>query len=106
MLKTLLIAVALACAGLVQAADVDYFWDTDPTVQEYRVYHSVDGGATWLGPTVSPTIPVTVTVPDSGLVILRAANWSATTGEINRPEAGIWYNGDWKPVTPANMGTP
>lgn len=98
---------AFLFASAACAAEIIINWDAIPNASGYRVYQSVDLGATWQQVAEVATLPVTVSnVPDAGLVLFRAAAFNSAD-EAVRTETGFFYNGDWSPLAPpANMGTP
>jgi len=91
-LLTLLILTATAAWG----ADITLRWDASDGAEGYRIYQSTDTGAMWdAGADVGNVTQYTITVPDSGLVLIRIGAYNAQ-GEVIRYNAGAWYNGDWK----------
>ena len=88
------------------AASIVIDWDADPNATSYRVYSSVDTGASWQVAADSPTLPITVTgLPDTGLILLRPCAVNATQ-EACRTETGFFFNGDWLPMSVINLSTP
>ena len=88
----------LLFAGMAQAADITLKWDAQTDATGFKIYRSLDSGVTWeVVQTVGAVTQVTLNgQPDTGLVMFRAAATNASGEEI-RYEAGVWYNGSWKP---------
>lgn len=85
-------------ASPVWAANVTLSWDAVTGASGYKLYASVDQGATWgAGQDVGLVTEYTLTgQPDSGLVLYRVSAYSAS-GETIRTWSGAWFNADWKP---------
>jgi len=87
----------------VQAGDVALSWDAGVNVTGYKVYQSVDQGTTWTIVADVNTNSVTITPPNTGLVLYRVSVYSASDESI-RLTSGIWYNEDWQPSQVLNLG--
>jgi len=101
----MIIAVFMLFASNAFCADVMLSWDASPGATGYRIYMSVDNGATWPGITdvgnvLTCTIP---NVPDSGLILFKAEAYNSQ-GNAIRSWFGAWYNGDWKLNSPGGTG--
>lgn len=84
--------------GICQAADVTLSWDSSPNATGYKLYKSLDQGATW-GPPVDVGNVTTFEykdVEETGLILFRASAYNASAESINF-WAGAWYNFLWKP---------
>lgn len=101
---------------LVSAADITLSWEGHPLATGYRIEQTLDPMvATPVWTTVLDNIPqpnpfpvdrnvtAQVTIPDTGLVLLRAVSFNATE-EAVRTEAGAWYNFAWTSQTPTALG--
>jgi len=102
MKKTLIAIAILAMASVVMAADINLAWNASEKATGYKIYQSVDNGATWesgldVGNVLTYIVPF---VPDSGLVLFRVSAYN-TKGETITYWSGAWYNGDWRPPSPA-----
>ena len=103
-LLLVLIAVLFLLVGYIgfaNAADVKLAWDanSESDLAGYKVYMSVDHGATWapgvdVGSVTAHTYP---DVSDTGLILFRVSAYN-TYGETIRYEAGAWYCKDFLPV--------
>jgi len=84
------------------AADVLLKWEAAQFASGYKIYRSIDTGATWdAGTDVGDVLEYTYTgVPDSGLNMFRISVYNSY-GETVTSWAGAWYNGDWSPPTNA-----
>ena len=102
--------------ALVRAADIDIDieWTQSTGATGYKVETSVDAGATWVEiPTLTFTTRTegtlnlanaTITVADNVLVLARVGAYNAV-GISWRLEAGIFYNGAWRPLhAPTGLG--
>lgn len=89
-----------------QAADISFKWDASTGATGYKIYRSVDNGATWtMVKDVGLVTEITLTAqPDTGLVIYRVSAYN-TVGESVRHWSGAWYNKSWEPPgQPAGAG--
>jgi len=104
-LQILIIAIFMLFATGAFCADVGLSWDASPGATGYRIYVSVDNGATWPGITDVGNITncVIPNVPDSGLILFKAGAYNSQ-GESIRSWSGAWYNGDWKLNSPGGTG--
>lgn len=90
----------LLSVNTVFGADILISWDVAQGVDGYSLVQSVDNGTTWSTPQdVGSVTTATYTVPDSGLVLIRVGAYNSA-GITWRLDAGIFYNGDWKPLLP------
>ena len=95
--------VLLLFCTTASAADITLSWVSSSNTTGYRVYQSIDNGITWGQVADETTLPIVVTVPDTGLVLLYVESYNGIDGTPRR-ESGFYYNGDWAlPVTPANV---
>ena len=103
MKKVLLALLILTVATPAISADVVLSWNASAPATGYKLYQSVDQGATWdAGTDVgNVTNHLILNVPDSGLVLFRVGAYN-TFGESIRTWSGAWYNGDWQ--LPASVG--
>lgn len=88
------------------AVDLNLEWDPGEGAAGYKLYMSSDLGVTWSAPVdVGNVLTYTYSgVPDSGLILFRASSYNSS-GESIRYEAGVWYNGSWKPpINPGGFG--
>ena len=88
-------------------ASITVKWDavtSTPAVTGYRIYQSIDDGITWtLNTPVGNVLTATITVPDTGLVILRIGAVNSA-GESIRYTAGAWYKGNMAAPPPVTAG--
>lgn len=106
MKKLLLLLALILLASPVWAADVTLSWDAADGATGYKIYSSVDQGATWdAGQDVGSVTEYTLTgQPDSGLVLYRVSAYSAH-GEAIRTWSGAWFCKDWMPpASPTGAG--
>jgi hypothetical protein len=82
------------------AADVELYWDAAAGATGYKLYSSIDLGATWSAPVDVGNVQTYtwLGVSDAVLTLFRVGAYNAQ-GEMIRTEAGAWYNGLW--VLPA-----
>ncbi len=91
-------------AGVSFATDIKIGWDITPAATGYKVYESVDQGATWRQVLDTNSTNATIAMPDHGLVLLRVSAYNRS-GETIRMGSGIWFNGDWlPPKRPKDVG--
>lgn len=88
----------VALAGPVWADEVTASWEAVAGATGYKLQISTDMGTTWTDLVdAGANTTITVDVPSSGLVLLRAVAYNEQHTSI-RYEYGAWYCGDWKPV--------
>ncbi len=68
------------------------------------IEQSIDNGATWTVNTTAATCKQTLTVPNTGMVLIRFIA-QFPPGNVPRTETGLWYNGDWSLGIPKNIET-
>lgn len=68
----------------------------------YRVYQSVDSGATWTKIGEGTALPLVLTLPDTGLVLVRVANVLNGVEQV-RFTSGFFYNAMFE-VRPTGLG--
>lgn len=106
-MKTIFLALVFLFlfTAQVQAADITISWDANPKATGYMLEYSIDNGLTWTTPQdVGDVTSFLYTVPGNGLVLIRVGAYK-TAGITWRLDAGLWYNGDWKPLTaPSSVG--
>lgn len=101
-MRAILIGLVIALSAITaHAGTLVVQWDT-VTGATYRVYQSIDQGATWTKIAETTSMPVSLTLADNVLVLLRA---STVVGGVEavRTETGIWYDGRMRPKTPQNI---
>lgn len=104
MLKYILSAAILLAGGQALAGDRAVTWVTEPNASGYRIQMSTDAGETWLDMVDAEQPPATISVPNEGLVLIRAC--SLFGGQpICRPDAGVWVRDDRK-SGPVGTSTP
>ncbi len=88
----------------VFAHDMVLSWDEDVNADGYGVRQSIDNGVTWINEVdVGPALTTIYEVPDTGLVLVQIGAYNSL-GTTWRPDAGLFYNGDWKPLTVTGLG--
>ena len=91
-------------AGASFAIDLKISWDKNPDATGYKVYESVDQGATWQQVLDTNSTNTTLTMPEHGLVLIRISAYNRS-GEAIRTGSGIWFNGNWlPPKRPKDVG--
>ena len=110
----LIVATSLLIASMSDAADIELQWMGHENSTHYRIYQSVDSGATWVQvgadiPQPSP-FPVDKTVgtviqnvPEDQLVLFRASAVNAA-GEVVMYHAGAWYDFRLMPPQTSALG--
>jgi hypothetical protein len=99
------LAVALLCVT-AQAADFTLKWDATPNATGYRIYRSVDMGATWtMVQEVGAVTEYTLTGQPDALTLYRAGAFNGT-GEVVRYTAGVfnWESAPQPPAQPTGAG--
>ena len=100
------VLLLLAAARSAFAEDFEVTWELDANAAGYHVEMSVDDGATWtlLADVTAP--PVTVTLPETGLVLLRVCGYTgANPQRIScRGDVGSWYNAQLTPGRISGVG--
>jgi len=87
---------------LLMAADFTLKWDPVANVTGYRVYQSIDQGATW---TQTADVPAPTTdyrvlgAPDDQLIFYRVSSYTATA-ESSPSWRGVWFDARIKPPVP------
>ena len=84
--------------GMAQAADVNLKWEASPEATGYKIYKSLDNGATWdAGIDVGNVTEYIYTgVEETCLVLFRVGAYNAS-GEGVSFWSGAWYNKLWMP---------
>ena len=93
-----LIAGILLLAGTVFAADVNLKWNASADATGYKIYKSIDNGATFdAGIDVgNVTEYLYIGVEETCLVLFRVGAYNAS-GEGISYWSGAWYNKLWMP---------
>ena len=94
----LTLGLILLYSGQAWAADKVISWDASPDATGYKVY-VYDGTAWDTGTDVGGVLTYTVTIPDTGLVLVRIDAYNAN-GDSVPNWRGVWYWGDLKPPDP------
>jgi hypothetical protein len=82
------------------AADITVKWDASQGADGYSLSQSIDNGQTWSTPQdVGNVLTFLYPVPNSGLTLVKVGAYN-NTGITWRLDAGVFYNGDWKPLAP------
>jgi hypothetical protein len=101
MKKIFLVCLFLLIPVVCFSASADLLWHAVPGATGYKIWQSVNNGVSWtMVKDVSGGTVVTTTltnVPDTGLVLFRFSAYSAQNETI-RMDAGVWFNGTWKPL--------
>ena len=102
-------------AIVAQAAEKTIAWDAVPAADGYRISISIDSGLTWqpaelegvlIGDIPAGTTQVIVTLPDSGITLIRASSFNNISEVINTTN-GVWFNSDWDQTSaPAALRSP
>ena len=100
-MKKIILALCLCVLAFPissRAASVNLSWDASPGATSYKIQMSTDLGVTWPVEKVVPTGTTFIwaEAPDTGLLLFRAISIGAQ-GQTIRTDAGVWYNGAWKP---------
>jgi len=92
------LAMVLMFAGTAFAADVQLKWEASTEATGYKVYKSLDNGATWdTGIDVGNVTEYTyMGVEEDTLVLFRVGAYNAS-GEGISYWSGAWYNKLWMP---------
>jgi len=93
-----IMTMVLMFAVTAFAADVTLKWEASAEATGYKVYKSLDTGATWdAGIDVgNVTTYVYIGVEETGLVLFRVSAYN-TSGETISTWSGAWYNKLWQP---------
>jgi len=107
MKKVLLAMVAFFfMCGMAMAVDVNLKWAAAPNSTGYKIYKSLDNGATWdAGIDVGlVTEHIYLGVEETGLVLFRVGAYNAA-GEAISYWSGAFYNYLWMPpLTARGLG--
>lgn len=101
-------ALLLLAVHITDAADKMVAWDPVPSASGYRISISTDNGNTWTQVADVPATETqaTVTIPDSGITLIRASSYN-NIGEAIGTTNGVWFNPDWQiSSAPAALRTP
>ena len=90
--KVLCVAVAVMASALVSADSITVSWESAPGSDGYRIYQSVDSGATWTVAASPVTPPTILEVPGDKLVLLRVSAVKGERESVNESR-GAWYYG-------------
>ena len=82
----LIVFCLLLISGPAFAADVSLVWDVSAGAAGYKLYQSIDSGATWdAGQDVGNVQSYTINgVPDSGLILFRVSAYNAIGETISK----------------------
>lgn len=106
MKKLFFLLALILLAYPVWAADFTLKWDESPGATGYRIYRSVDLGATWtMVQEVGAVTEYTLTGQPDGLMLYRAGAFNAA-GENIRYTAGVfnWETAPQPPAQPTGAG--
>ena len=108
MKRLLFSALIVLMATTVYAAEKTVEWDTVDGAAGYKITISIDSGATWaeVADVTAPAATATITIPDHGLVLIRASSYN-NIGEATNTISGVWMNEDWNiTAIPKALRTP
>ena len=106
-LITILFMAIMLMAFSVQAADLPMAWDASAGATGYKVYVSVDNGATWdAGVDVGNVTTYTyLNVPEDGLILFRVSAYNTSGAEGIRYKRYLAYDGTaGPPPAPTGFG--
>ena len=107
-LVVVIIGIAMM-ASVAQAVEKTVEWDASPgDPAGYRISISNDGGVTWTqeADVAATVLQTTITVPDTGLTLIRASAYN-NIGESLNTISGVWFNPDWEmSAAPTGLRSP
>ncbi len=112
-LRHLFLALALSVLFAYAAQAVDKTVEWDPVVSDnlsgYRIYTAPITAETLANPVWTQqaeadanTTSATITLPDTGLTLIKASAYN-NIGEAINTVSGVFYDSDWQ-ISPAPMG--
>src|SRR6267378_2575647 len=89
------VGLVIAFSNWSYADQITLNWNVSAGVTGYKIYTSIDKGATWQFLVDAPTNTAVVSVPGDKLVLIRV-NAVNALGESSGNYKGAFYNGVWR----------